>query len=301
MSFHSTVAGSNGILAAYKPLREATELVRQMIVNAAAKILNLNPNSCFTKNSMVLNTKNNQTLSFTDIHPLLLNEVIPKTAALKSPESFYLVGRDISFRENEAIVTGAQKYSIDINDKDMVFATIVRSPTVDSKVGSFDDSEVLKMPGVTQTKLMPAFAHRFLGEASWQEKYRGTKHGVAIIANSTWAAIKAKQMLDGSEHLQWTKSKYDAYDDDHLKKSLSELDDKNLRVVKSSGDTTAEIKRHSADSIHRAEYFNPYQENAQMEPLNAVAKYDGEHLTLWAGSQSPTQATDYVAAVTGIS
>ncbi|NQZ09269.1 MAG: molybdopterin-dependent oxidoreductase [Algicola sp.] len=124
---------------------------------------------------------------------------------------------------------------------------------------------------------------------------------MAITANSTWAAIKAKQMLDGSEHLKWTKSKYDAYDDDHLKKSLSELDDKNLRVVRSSGDTAAEIKRHSADSIHSAEYFNPYQENAQMEPLNAVAKYDGEHLTLWAGSQSPTQATDYVASVTGIS
>ena len=40
-------------------------------------------------------------------------------------------------------------------------------------------------------------------------------------------------------------------------------------------------------SVLEATYFVPYVSNAPMEPRAAVARWDGDRLTVWAGSQRP--------------
>ncbi|GHF97474.1 xanthine dehydrogenase family protein molybdopterin-binding subunit [Thalassotalea marina] len=290
-------AGSNGMLTAYLPLRQAAANLRQLFVESASQYWQCAQSECKVSNSKVMRRGTDEFLPFIELYDSVIKRNVPANAPLKNNVDLKLIGNPLAIIENKDIAAGKQKFSIDIQLDNMVHASIERSPTTDSDLLSVDDSQCRQLNGVIATIKMPAFPFKTSAENKWQEKYRGTKSGVAVIAQTTWHAMEGRKRLK----LSWSKSKYEGHDDLRIKKDMQDISLDNIRDIVSHGEVQNEISKAPSNKIFTSQYYNPYQENAHIEPLNAVANYDGKKLTLWAGSQSPTLAIDYVAECTGIS
>jgi len=289
-------AGSNGMLAAYLPLRQAAAGLRQRFVESASEKWGCSGEDCLVSDGLVRRRSTDEVLEFRELFAAVVQKPVPEDAPLKQEADLRLVGTPVSILENQAISTGNQRYAIDIELEGMVYASIERSPTTDGQLVSFDDTACRRIDGVLGTIELPSFPYQTDAANKWQEKYRGTKSGVAVIAKSTWHAMKGRRVLK----TEWSKSRYRDHDDNLIKEEMLAVADERIRNVASYGSVQDEVSRAPEERVFHSRYYNPYQENAQMEPLNAVASYDGETLTLWAGSQSPTLAIAYVSEITGV-
>lgn len=289
-------AGSNGMLAAYLPLRQAAANVRQLFILSACEKWQCSAKDCYVSQGKVYRRSTSQSITFSALYSKVISKSLPTHTALKPDKELSLIGTPVSILENHQIVTGRQEYAIDVALEGMLHASIERSPTTDASLISVEDQQCRELAGVLETIVLPAFPYKTDGNDKWQEKYRGTKSGVAVIAVSTWHALQGRKLLN----LVWSESRYKGQDDQSIKAALLSIPKTHIRDVASSGDVDNEIAKANSTSLFARRYYNPYQENAHIEPLSAVAKYDGKTLTLWAGSQSPTLALYYVAEVTGI-
>lgn len=239
---------------------------------------------------------NGASLDFSDLFGAVSAKTIPTDAPLKDESDFNLIGKSTAILENKDIALGKQKFAIDVKLDGMVYASIERCPTTDGQLIAFNDSECLTQPDVLQTIEMPAFSQTPPEGDEWQEKYRGNKPGIAVIAKSTWAANKARDTLK----IDWSTSKYSSYDTERVKHEILNVAEPQIRDIANAGKVEDTISKAASEQTFQGSYYNPYQENAHMEPLNAVADYDGKTLTIWAGSQSPMQALGYASEVTGV-
>ena len=72
----------------------------------------------------------------------------------------------------------------------MRFAVVTRSPTLGARVRAVDDAAARAMPGVSAVVTIDADALPDLGENSPKPP-----NGVAVVADSTWAALQARERL----------------------------------------------------------------------------------------------------------
>ena len=289
-------AGSSGMLAGYLPLRQAAATLRHMLILAASDAWACNPTDCKAEASRVINKITGKTGDFSIFFTAVSKMAVPVNAPLKDDSELTMIGKDLSIPENRHIVSGQQHFAIDIDLPGMVYASIERSPTTDGAVKNVDDSQCRAAKGFLQTVTMPTLRQEASAGNEWQVKFRGSKSGVAVVATSTWAALTARKALQ----VTWGESRYSGQSTEDVRQDMLDISGRNIRDVARFGDVLEVVKTADNKRLFREKYFNPYQENAQMEPLSAVADYDGETLTLWAGSQSPLQAIGYVAEVTGV-
>src|SRR6185369_9336578 len=99
----------------------------------------------------------------------------------------------------DAICTGKAVYGIDARMPGMVYASIARSPVLGGTLASYDDAEARTVKGVQQTVVLPPakppYAFQALG-------------GVAVVADSTWAAMQGRQKLK----IEWQPGENASYD-----------------------------------------------------------------------------------------
>jgi isoquinoline 1-oxidoreductase beta subunit len=150
---------------------------------------------------------------------------------------------------------------------------------------SFDDQETRKVPGVQQTVVIPDFkpphAFQALG-------------GVAVIADSTWSAMKGRDALK----VEWDAGENASYNSPAYKQTLLETVRKPQKVVRNIGDVDAEFAK--GGKTHEAEYYVPHLSHAPMEPPAAVAEFKDGKVVVHAATQNPQAVQDTVAAALGI-
>ncbi|HWG05068.1 MAG TPA: molybdopterin cofactor-binding domain-containing protein, partial [Beijerinckiaceae bacterium] len=160
-----------------------------------------------------------------------------------------------------------------------VYATALHSPAHGNAPESWNDDEVKAMPGVVATlKLVD---------------------GIAVAAETYEQAMAARAALK----VNWATGKTTGFDS---RKALEDYPavsaDPNAKVsvVQSKGDTAAVIA--GAAKRYKADYFSDYAYHAQMEPLNAVARFNdaGDRLEIWDGSQDIGRGRDLVAKSLGL-
>lgn len=119
--------------------------------------------------------------------------------------------------------------------------------------------------------------------------------GVAIIADSTWAAFSARKTLQ----VEWDET--DAADDDWnavaaeagaLKTQIGET------LLETHGDVDKALA--SATNTLEAFYTYPFVPHAPMEPQNCTASFKDGRCELWAPTQTPQWAMVTVANTLGI-
>src|SRR6185503_9099881 len=116
----------------------------------------------------------------------------PKTA-------WKFVGKERPIYDLADITTGKAPFGLDIYRDGMVYASIEHPPVLGGTIRSVDDKDALAVKGVQQTAQLDAFKppHQFqpLG-------------GVAVIANSTWAALQGRKRLK----IEWNDGPHAAFD-----------------------------------------------------------------------------------------
>ena len=163
---------------------------------------------------------------------------------------------------------------------------IARSPVLGGTVKQFDGNAAAAAPGVLKVLQMPA------------PVAKATFHplaGVAVIANSTGAAMAARKLLK----IDWDDGANGSYDSDAYRASLQESAHKPGKVVRESGNVDAALKA-AAKSIE-AEYYIPHIAHATMEPPCAVARIVSGQCEVWAPTQAPQATREDIAKYLGIS
>lgn len=184
---------------------------------------------------------------------------IADEAPLHAPAELTVMGHPS--RRVDAIerVTGRAVYSQDVMVPGMLFARVLRPPAFGAKLRSLDTSAAERMPGVVAIVNDDGF--------------------VAVLADSDEAAERAHELLIA----KWDEAPGQLSQWDLPAALASEARDP--VTTQEAGDVEGALAR----AAHRLEetYYVPYVSIAPMEPRAAVAAWDGDRLTVWAGTQRP--------------
>ncbi len=279
--------GSNSIRSFYEPLRIAGATARLMLERAAAAKWGVPPAECKGRNEQVIHTVSGRLIPYRELVTKAAALPIPKKEELtyKSPAEYRYIGKAQPIVDLNDICTGKAVFGIDAKMPGMVYASIERSPVMGGKIASVDDSEARKVAGVSQTvqiePLKPPYGFQALG-------------GVAVIADSTWAAMQGRKKLK----VDWDLGANAGFDSGAFKKTLQDSARQPGKVARNVGDVDAEFAK--GGKVHEAEYYVPMLAHAPMEPPAAVAEFKDGKVIAWTATQNPQAVQATVAAAVGI-
>ncbi len=281
--------GSCSIRDFYDAFRQAGASARMMLVRAAAEKWGVPASECKAQNHFIVHSSGKK-LGYGELATLAAKQPAPKKEEMdglkfKSPAEFRYIGKSMPTIDVSDVCTGKGIFGIDAKMPGMVHASIERSPVYGGKMKSFDDKEARTVKGVQQVvvlpPLTPPYGFKPLG-------------GVAVIANSTWAAKKGREKLK----VEWDAGENASYDSAKYKQELLETVRKPQKAARNIGDVDAVFAK--GGKTHEAEYYVPHLSHAPMEPPVAVADFKDGKVVIHTATQNPQAVQDTVAAALGI-
>jgi isoquinoline 1-oxidoreductase beta subunit len=279
--------GSCSVRDFYDAMRAAGASARSMLEHAAAQKWGAPREECIGQKHHVVHSKTGRRIPYGELIPLVPSATAPDQNAVhfKTPAEFRYIGKDVPMVDLHDFVTGKAVFGIDAALPNMLYACIERAPVLGSNVVNVDDSAAKEVSGVQQIATLAA------AKPPYEFKALG---GVAVIANSSWAAMQGRKKLK----IEWSASENDQYESPAYKKELIETAQKPGRVAREMGSVDAEFAK--GGKLIEASYYTPMLAHAPMEPPAAVADYrDGKPL-IYAATQNPQAVQDTVAKALGI-
>ncbi len=260
-------AASSSIASTYPEFRRAGALAREMLVSAAAEKWGVSTSECFTRAGYVEHGE--KRVAYGDLVDLAADQRVPLRPTLKDAAQFNLIGHSPPRLDIPAKVTGETRYGLDWRLREMVRAMIVRPPTAGQTPVAIDDTAARKVRDVLDVL--------------------STSHGVAIVARTTPALLKARAVLN----VEWSTTATGP-SSRTLSASLSET--LSAATVPAAGEALPSGLTES----HRATYEVPFLNHACMESMNCTAWVDGDSCEIWVGTQAPEGARQTAAGITGL-
>lgn len=266
----------------YDTLRRAGAVARTMLIQAAAQTWGLSPDELEAEKGTVVHRASGRRLTYGELAAKAATLPLPDESKirLKEPDEFKLLGSRIGGVDNPAIVTGAPLFGLDQKVPGMLNAVYVKCPVFGGKVVSANLDQLKGMAGVRAA---------FVLEGT--NNYAGLMPGVAILADTTWAALKAKREL----RVVWDEGAAANHSTAAYAARAAELAAQPGQVMRHDGDVDAALA--SAAKVVSADYSYPYIHHATLEPMNGLAwpTADGG-IEILAPTQTPQSAQDLVAA-----
>jgi isoquinoline 1-oxidoreductase subunit beta len=281
--------GSWSTLMNFDAMSRAGAAGRMALTEAGAAMMGAPASECVAANSRVAHGKSGKSVSFGEIvksgkatKAFSADEL--KAIALKTPDQYVYIGKELPQLDIPLKVNGAAKYGIDTFLPGMVYGRIVTPPVrYGAKVTGVDESEAKKLPGYIQPIVL-------------DDKTGTTTGWVVVVAKSYPEAIKAADALKVS----WDKGPNAAVSSESLmaeSRRLQAIPDAGEYYVKSS-DAAAVIGK--AAKVIEAEYTTSLNIHCPLEPMNATAEFKDGILHLYSGNQFMTRSTAIVAGAAGI-
>jgi isoquinoline 1-oxidoreductase beta subunit len=263
---------SASVRGLWAPLRHAGASAREMLVRAAAAQWVVPVGECTTQRGAVVHEPTGRRVGYGALAQAAARLPVPEAPRLKAPAERSLLGRPLPRLDVPSKVDGRARYGLDVRLPGMRFATVVRCPVFGGKVESFDATSVGGRAGVHSVFEIDS--------------------GVAIVADTTWAALSAAAALQ----VRWANPPGPAFDDRELAKQLDHALDGPGQTVREEGDAT----RWQGARVVEARYRAPYLAHATMEPINATAWMRDGRCEIWAPTQAPDGAQEIGAELTGL-
>jgi isoquinoline 1-oxidoreductase beta subunit len=281
-----SAGGSNSIVQGWTQHRYAGATARAMLISAAARHWNVSESELSTENSVVTHTVSNRQLSYGELANEAAALPLPdlENLSLKPRAEWKLLGTRMPRVDNQAVVTGTETFGIDQVLPNMVYATYTKCPAVGGRVIAANLDEIKSMSGVHDA---------FVVEGNGNDAQ--LMSGVAVIANSTWAAIKAKRTLN----VRWDES-------DAGKDSWSTAMQQANALAGTAGPETlfdignTERALESAAEVIEASYDYPFVSHAPLEPQNCTAWFHDGVAEFWVPTQSGDRILPQMAEWLGL-
>jgi len=271
--YQRQVAGGSGSLkASWGTLRQAGATVRMLMVAAAAQKWQVPVSSLRTENSMVLGDK--LKASYAELATEAVKQEIPAKIILKKPSEFKLLGKTIACVDNKDIFSGKAVFGIDFKRPGMKYAVVARPPGFGQIPDKVNDAAAKAVTGV-------------FGVFPFDDK-------IAIVADSTWAALKGRQVLEVS-WIQKTPAESTVMHDKWLTDLLTQKPAKSFRA-----DGDAEAVFGQANKVIEASFSCPFLPHNAMEPMNFFADVKENSAELVGPTQTPQRSQTKVAEILGI-
>ena len=251
--------------------RAAAAEARAVLIELAAEQLQVTKDRLKTKAGVVYEEAGQKKVSYAELAKgkKILRHV--KGAAPKTPADFALIGKPVLRRDAREKVTGQAKYAGDVREPGLLHARILRPPVHGAKLIHADTSGAREI------------------------------EGVQIVEDGDLIAVLHPYPDLAERALAKIKSEYD--------RPAPTVDDKtifdHLLKVAPQGQTVAEggnltEGRNAAHDVLEQTYLNSYVSHAPIETHTALAKIEGNSLTLWASTQTPFALKDAAASLLGL-
>jgi isoquinoline 1-oxidoreductase beta subunit len=187
--------GSSTVRGSYKNLLKLSATAREMLIQAAATKWNVPKIECYAEGGHVIHKPSGKRVHYGELVETASKLEAPKDVVLKNRADYKLIGKPLLRLDTPLKTNGTAVFGLDKVMPGMLYAAVERNPRLRGKVKSFDDTAARKVPGVKNV---------FKVKMGVFSTYR---EGVAVVADSTWAAIQGKKALKvewddtGFEHL----------------------------------------------------------------------------------------------------
>lgn len=281
------VGGSTGLTNNWTYMREVGATARLMLIQAAARLWNVPVEQCSTLPGQVICETAGKKASYGELVKLASSLPMPEEApALKPMDDYRLVGKPQHNKEVQDIITGKAKFGSDVDMPDMRYAVIQRSPVLNGTVSSFDDSATRAVKGVLDVFPVEGPAPG--------APYHILAHGVAVVATSTWAAIKGRKVLK----VVWGESPNREDNSEKFWQQNRDMLATQGQICHDQGDFPASID--ASKTVVRHRYEVPFVSHAPLEPQNCYAWVQKDKVHVIAPTQMPSGASRSAHAVTDI-
>jgi isoquinoline 1-oxidoreductase beta subunit len=270
--------GSTAIKENFTALRQVGATAREMLIEAAAKKWSVTSEQCYAANGFVFNRSSSKKFSYGELVEDASKLVPNPTAKLKDPKDFKIIGKTIPGVDNRKIASGTVQFGIDSRPEGALVAVVIRCPVKGGKVKSFNAADALKLKGIVDV-----FDFDFVAGDP-----RDSVNGVAIVATSTWPALKARKQVS----VEWNYNNGEKESSENITATFTKnVTSKGALAIRDDGnvDDALKVSRKTIE----AQYEVPFLAHATMEPMNFFADVTANKCLLIG----PTQVPDSVAAI----
>jgi len=246
-------AGSRTTPRNVPEMRRAAATARELLTQLAAEEWNVDPRELEVRDGVIASPATGRRLTYGR------SEV-----TLAPLDGWKTLGQSVPRPNGRDLVTGAHQFPSDVVRPGMLYGKVLRPTSYGATLESVDTSAAKGMDDVVVIR-----NGGFVGFAA-PSSYRANQALEAVARSASWKAsprpVSSRTVYD---HLKA-----------HARTEGGRTD--------STGSTTQALAE--ADEVVEAAYRVAYIQHAPLEPRAAVAEWNGDRLTVWAGCDGPFRA-----------
>ena len=265
---------STSVETSWEILRTAGAGVRELLIEAAARIWKVSKTTCRAKKSRVYHESSGRSFSYGELITKTKGILIPENVPLKEPHEFNIIGQPMPRLDTRIKSIGSAIFGMDVKIPGMFIATVVHPPFYTKKIKTFNFENALASPGVHHVLVID--------------------NGVAIVADTFWQADAAIHLLE----IEWDTSNHQEISSESLFKRWAQMAKEKGETCFEAGDVDRYFQK--SDKFVEAAYEVPFQAHATPEPMNCTAHVRKDGCDIWAPTQNQDGAQDIAAKITNL-
>jgi CO/xanthine dehydrogenase Mo-binding subunit len=244
-------------------LRRMAATARETMIDQASKTWGIDRSRLQVENNCVCEKSSGKKASFGELAAKVdWVNVIGKADHVTPPTQWQVAGKSLPKINAREMANGKHKYASDLKLPGMLYGRVLRPPSFGAKLLSADITAASKIPGVTVVR-----DGEFIGVAATDEQ-KAQKALLSIEAKwETQPQISARELFP------------------YIKKG----------VEAATPQSVSPNEGHSLATTYTVAYIA----HVPLEPRAAVAKFEGENLTVWTGTQRPFGVRGELATALG--
>ncbi len=290
--YHNLTAGGSGSTTAnWMSMRRAGAQAREILLSAASLKWNVEKSELRAENGTIVHVPTGRRILYGELVETASKLTPPNIddIPLKKPNTFRFVGRPAARVDTRSKVEGSAIFGIDVRVPDMLFAVIARCPHFGGKLAACNDTAAKAVPGVRAVFPVLSIVPRPT------ESLDRTAGGIAVVADSTWAAIQGRKALQ----LTWDKGPAANENSASLQTAFHERASAPPSYIPvNQGDAVKELA--AAPKKIEALYELPFQAHATMEPMNTTVHIREDGIEVWSPTQGGNVTQAEIAHLAGL-